>query len=113
MNDYISGTPAPPARWETEQPVRQPRSDVLGIASLVLGVIGFLPIPGLPASILAVILGFLAGKDSHAAGGRSRAANAGIVLGCVSIVIAAVISIVYFGILGYPLPQIHRYHPHG
>jgi hypothetical protein len=74
---------------------------------------GFLPIPGLPASILAVILGFLAGKDSHAAGGRSRPANAGIVLGCVSIGIAAFISIVYFGILGYPLPQIHRYHPHG
>jgi hypothetical protein len=112
MNDYIGGTPAP-ARWQTEQPVRRPRSDVLGIASLVLGILGFLPIPGLPASILAVILGFLAGKDSHAAGGRGRAANAGIVLGFVSIAIAVVISIVYFGVLGYPLPQIHRYHPNG
>jgi len=113
MNDYTAGTPAPPARWQTEQPVRQPRSDVLGTASLVLGVIGFLPIPGLPASILAVILGFLAGKDSPAAGRRNRAANAGIVLGCVSIAIAAAVSIVYFGILGYPLPQIHRFHPNG
>jgi hypothetical protein len=113
MNDYITGMQAPLAQRETEQPVRQPRSDGLGIASLVLGVVGFLPIPGLPASILAVILGFLADKDSHTPGGRSRAANAGIVLGCVSIGIAAVISIVYFGILGYPPPQIHRYHPHG
>lgn len=112
MNDYISGTQARSLQPETEL-VRQPRSDVLGIASLLLGIVGFLPIPGLPASILAVILGFLAGKDSHAGGRRSRVANAGIVLGCVGVAAAAVISIVYFGILGYPLPQIHRYNPDG
>ena len=112
MNDYIGATPAL-AQQKNEQPVRQSRSDVVGIAALVLGILGFLPIPGLAASILAVILGLLAGKNSDPGGGRSRAATAGIVLGTVSIAIAAVISIVYFGILGYPLPQIHRYHPHG
>jgi hypothetical protein len=113
MNDYIGGSQALPTRWLTEQPVQKPRTDMLGIASLILGIVGFLPIPGPPASIMAVILGSLAGKDSHAGGRRSRVATAGIVLGCVSIATAAVISIVYFGILGYPLPQIHRYHPQG
>ena len=113
MNHYISGTDARSAHREIGQPVRQPRSDASGLASLVLGIVGFLPIPGLPASILAVILGFLAGKDSPTGSRRSRVATAGIVLGCVSIVTAAVIGIVYFGVLGYPLPQIHRYHAHG
>jgi hypothetical protein len=111
MNDYIGGSPAL-AQRQTE-PIRQSRSDVMGIASLVLGILGFLPLPGLAASILAVILGLLASKDPHPGGRRSRAATAGIVLGSVSIAVAIVISIVYFGVLGYPLPQIHRYHPQG
>ena len=110
MNDYISGVQQQPP---LERLASEPRANGLGIASLILGVAGFLPIPGLTASILAVILGFLAGKDSPSAGGRSRVATAGIVLGFVGIAMAAAISIVYFWILGYPLPQIHRYHPEG
>ena len=109
MSEF-NGGPMPSVHHTSEQPVPRSGTDGLGVASLVLGVLGFLPIPGLPASILAVVLGFLSGKD-QATGRRSRLANAGMTLGCVSIAGAAVISIVYFGILGYPLPQIHRYHP--
>jgi hypothetical protein len=52
-------------------------------------------------------------QQDYAGGGRSRGTTAGIVLGTVSILVAAVISTVYFGILDDPLPQIHRYPPQG
>jgi hypothetical protein len=86
--------------------------DGLATASLVLGVAGFLPIPGLVASVFAVILGSLSGtRDADGTRQRSGAAVTGIVLGCISIGLFIVICVVYFGILGYPLPQIHRYQP--
>ena len=109
MSD-LSGGRMPPAQHTSERPVPRPGTDGLGVASLILGILGFLPIPGLPASILAVVLGFLGGKDPTT-GRRGRLATAGMTLGCVAIAGAAIISIIYFGILGYPLPQIHRYRP--
>jgi hypothetical protein len=106
----LSGGRMPSVQHTSDRPVPRPGTDGLGVPSLTLGILGFLPIPGLPASILAVVLGFLGGKDSTT-GRRSRLATAGMTLGGVGIAGAAVISIFYFGILGYPLPQIHRYRP--
>jgi hypothetical protein len=88
------------------------RRDGLATASLVLGIAGFLPIPGLVASVLAVILGSLSGsRDAEGTRRRSSAAVTGIALGCASIGLFLAICIIYFGILGYPLPEIHRYQP--
>jgi hypothetical protein len=81
-------------------------------ASRAERIAGFLPIPGLAASVLAVILGTLSGsKDADGRRHRSGAAVTGMMLGCVSIALFLVICIIYFGVLGYPLPQIHRYQP--
>jgi hypothetical protein len=38
-------------------------------------------------------------------------ATTGIILGWVSIALFATFVVVYFVILGYPLPEIHRYRP--
>jgi hypothetical protein len=86
--------------------------DGLGTASLVLGILGFLPIPGVMASILAIVLGaatHLSGTNVSAA--AKQRATIGIILGAVSVLILATICIIYFGILGYPLPHIEHYRP--
>jgi Domain of unknown function (DUF4190) len=111
MSDMAGGV-----RTATQPPSGTPDGgadrDGLATASLVLGVAGFLPIPGLVASVSAVILGSLSGtRDADGTRRRSGAAVTGIVLGCISIGLFVVICIVYFGVLGYPLPQIHRYQP--
>jgi hypothetical protein len=86
--------------------------DGLAVASLILAVAGFLPIPGSLASVLALVLGVLSG-DTGPDGRRERsnAARAGIILASVAIGLFVTASVVYFGILGYPIPRIHRYQP--
>jgi len=78
--------------------------DGLGIASLILGVAGFLPVPG--------VLGWISGAPTED-GGRRRtgAGTTGLVLGIVGVALFGTICFVYFVVLGYPLPQIHRYYP--
>jgi hypothetical protein len=86
--------------------------DGLAVASLILAVAGFLPIPGVLASVLAIVLGILSG-DTGPDGRRRRsnAARAGIILASIAIGLFVAACIVYFGVLGYPLPRIHRYRP--
>ena len=111
MSEFAGGLRMPPPHRTATADV-EPRRDGLAVASLILGIAGFLPIPGLAASVLAVILGALSGsKDADGRRHRSGAAVTGIVLGCVSIGLFLLICIIYFGVLGYPLPQIHRYQP--
>ena len=83
----------------------------LGTASMVLGVLGLLPIPGVLASVAAVALGLSTRmSDSATERGRQRAAW-GICLGGLSLAIFGGFCLVYFVLLGYPLPHITRYHP--
>ena len=90
----------------------QQESRVFGAASLALGFAGFLPVPGVVASVLALVFGYLSHARSRAAGQEvSGLATAGIILGWVSIALFATFVVVYFVILGYPLPEIHRYRP--
>jgi hypothetical protein len=56
--------------------------DGFGIASLVLGIAGLLPIPGLLSSGLALLFGYL--SRSHR--GNSQPATAGIVLGWIGVI---------------------------
>jgi hypothetical protein len=81
--------------------------DGFGIASLVLGIAGLLPIPGLLSSGLALLFGYL--SRSHR--GNSQPATAGIVLGWIGVILGVTVMFVYFVVLGYPLPEIHRYRP--
>jgi hypothetical protein len=86
--------------------------DGLAVASLTLAIAGFLPIPGLLASVVAVVLGVLSGETGpNGRRRRSGIARAGIILGLVAIGLFVTVGTVYFGILGYPLPHIHRYRP--
>src|SRR5919199_6424398 len=111
MNAAASGVWTP-GQSGTAEPAGEVPRDGLATASLVLGIAGFLPVPGIAASVLAVILGSLSGRrDADGRRRRNGAAVTGIVLGCVSIGLLLLIGIIYFGVLGYPLPQIHRYQP--
>ena len=87
-------------------------ADGLAVASLILAIAGFLPIPGVLASVVAVVLGILSG-DTGPDGRRRRSntARAGIILASVAIALFVAACIVYFGVLGYPIPRIHRYQP--
>jgi hypothetical protein len=83
----------------------------LGTASVVLGVLGFFPVPGVIASVLAIALGVAARLlESTPPRGRQRA-TLGICLGTVSLVLFTAFCFMYFILLGYPLPHISRYHP--
>jgi uncharacterized protein DUF4190 len=83
----------------------------LGTASVVLGVLGFFPVPGVIASALAIALGVVARlSESATPRGRQRA-TLGICLGTVSLALFTAFCFVYFVVLGYPLPHISRYHP--
>jgi hypothetical protein len=95
-------------------PRQQP--DGLATASLICGIASFVPLaPPFITPVAAIVLGFLSGdRDTRdGAGSRSGRATAGIVLGGVSLTMFAVFCIVYFGVLGYPFPHLHRYHPGG
>ena len=107
----MAGVSTPP-RPPSVGPVADTPREGLATASLVLGIAGFLPVPGLAASVSAVILGSLSGsRGGDGVRRRSPAAVTGIVLGCIAIGLFVLICVVYFGVLGYPLPQIHRYTP--
>ncbi|MGA5299627.1 hypothetical protein ACPCHT_06835 [Nucisporomicrobium flavum] len=84
------------------------RSKTLAISSLVVGILSFVPAPGPLAGVLAVVLGLLCPTDHT--GRRPAQARAGIALGATSVLLLAGFCVVYFGILGYPLPRIERYH---
>jgi hypothetical protein len=110
MSD-MTGVRTPPRPRSVDPGTDAPR-DGLATASLVLGIAGFLPVPGLAASVSAVILGSLSGgPGGDGVRRRPPAAVTGIALGCIGIGLFVLICIVYFGVLGYPLPQIHRYTP--
>jgi hypothetical protein len=86
--------------------------DGLAVASVILAIAGFLPIPGVVASLVAVVLGVLSGDtDPDGQRRRSGTARAGIILALIAIGLFLTGCVVYFGILGYPLPHIHRYRP--
>jgi hypothetical protein len=89
------------------------RPDGLATASLICGIASFVPLsPPLITPLAAILLGMVSTPHRRPDGRsrRSTRAVAGIVLGCVSLGIAATICVIYFGVLGYPLPQLHRYH---
>jgi hypothetical protein len=81
----------------------QPASD-LATTSVVLGVAGLLPVPGLPAAIAAAICGGIA-RSRHDRSGR---ATAGLWLGVVGVLAPLLFLFVYCVVLGYPFP-IQRY----
>lgn len=83
------------------------RSRALATSSLVAGILAFLPAPGPVAGVIAVVLGLLCPTDHT--GRRPAQARAGIALGAVSVLLLATFCVVYFGVLGYPLPRIERY----
>jgi uncharacterized membrane protein len=83
-------------------------------AALVCGIASFVPLtPPLITPVAAIVLGLL-GRDRGPSGitGRSNGrATAGVILGSLWLVMFLTFCIVYFGILGYPLPHFHHYHP--
>src|SRR5262245_53587755 len=82
------------------------KQSTMATASLVLGLAGLLPIPGLAGSIAALVCGYASlGTDDN----RDRA-RAGIVLGWIGVAAPLVFLFVYCVLLGYPFP-IERYHP--
>jgi hypothetical protein len=98
---------------QTAEPQLTTASDQgLGTASLVLGVLGFFPIPGVLASVLAIVLGAIdhLTRSSSSASSKQRA-TAGIALGAASLLLFTAFCVVYFGILGYLLPHIAHYRP--
>jgi hypothetical protein len=97
--------------------IQQPQAtqasyDGLGTASLALGVLGFFPIPGVFASLLAIVLGVAVHMSSTPASVASKQrATAGIALGATSLLLFIAFCVMYFGVLGYPLPHIAPYRP--
>jgi hypothetical protein len=83
-----------------------PRS--MANVALALSLAGLVPIPGIVASIAAVVCGRVAMNDA-AVEDRSRARLATF-LGLVGIVLPLLVLFVYCVLLGYPFP-IHRYRP--
>jgi hypothetical protein len=88
--------------------------DGLATASLICGIASFVPLsPPVVTPVAAIVLGLLARRcaDPAAPHRSCSRATTGMVLGGLSLVGLAIICIVYFGVLGYPLPTLHRYHP--
>jgi hypothetical protein len=79
----------------------------LGTVSAVLGGVGLLPIPGLAASLAALVCGLIALRREPEPSERTRA-RAGAALGIVGVVLPLLALFVYCVVLGYPFP-IHRY----
>jgi hypothetical protein len=73
--------------------------------ALGLGVAGLLPIPGIVASVAAIICGRRAIHDEGDATGQARL---GMWLGIVGVLAPILFMFVYCVLLGYPFP-IHRY----
>lgn len=84
-----------------------PRS--LAPVAFGLSIAGFVPIPGVIASIAAVICGGVALSDAASAAERTQARLA-VLLGVVGVALPLLFLLVYCVVLGYPFP-IHRYQP--
>ena len=82
------------------------RNHSLGNLALGLGLAGLLPIPGLAASIAAIICGRLAARER---GPDAVQARLGFWLGIVQVAAPVVFLLIYCVVLGYPFP-LHRYH---
>ena len=85
--------------YPTQPPVQNPNDHSgLAIADLVLGIVGaaswLLPICGLPVNILAVIFGAIGLKSS-----KQGMAIAGLVFGCIGILLAIMNTVLGFAIL--------------
>ena len=95
--------------------VRAPaQSSGLATASLVCGIASFVPLtPPLLTPLAALLLGYLSPRHQAPDRRLRRATNArvGMTLGAVHIAIGVVFCLVYFVVLGYPFPHLHRYHP--
>lgn len=74
---------------------------VLGIAAVVLGLVGcFLAFVGIPLGIAAVVFGVLGrGKATRGEADNAGMALAGIITGAVGIVLGALVTVLFFGVL--------------
>lgn len=83
--------PPPGTPWQPGPPAGPARNNGMAIAALVCGIAGFLClIPG----ILGIILGFVAKNQIRQSNGTQRGdgmATAGIVLGCIWVVLTIVL----------------------
>ncbi len=77
----------------------------LGQLALALGIAGLLPVPGILASLAAIVCGRTALRDS---GDDSGSARLGLGLGILGALASFLVLFVYCVVLGYPFP-IHRY----
>jgi hypothetical protein len=90
------------------------RHDALATASLICGIASWVPLsPPLVTPVAAIALGMASRRRAENARSEKRTSRAatGIMLGSLSLAVLVIICIVYFGVLGYPFPVIHRYHP--
>ena len=71
------------------------------------GIAGLLPVPGIIASIAALVCGRCALRDETS---DHRQARLALWLGALGIAAPVLFLLVYCVVLGYPFP-IHRYHP--
>jgi len=83
-------------------------SSLAGLA-FGLSLAGFLPVPGVVASIAAVACGRIALRGTIPDPERAQARIA-TVLGAIGILLPVLLLFVYCVVLGYPFP-IHRYRP--
>jgi Na+-driven multidrug efflux pump len=88
-----------------------PRRDSFGGAAVALGVLGFLPVPGVVASLLAIALGVTVRASASVTSHARQQANVAIVLGLVSVTLFGTFCFFYFVVLGYPLPHLAHNHP--
>jgi hypothetical protein len=76
-----------------------------GRLAVVLGLAGLLPVPGIAASIAAIVCGQRARRQG---GDQDGSALTGVVLGLVGVAAPLLFLFVYCVVLGYPFP-LHRY----
>ncbi|GGU12654.1 DUF4190 domain-containing protein [Nocardioides albus] len=90
------GTPPPPPQYGAAPGYAQAGgTSGMAIASLILGIFGFICCTGFVFSILAIVFAIIARKDIAASGGAKGGAGmatAGLVLG----IVAMVIGIIYW-----------------
>lgn len=78
----------------------------------MLGIVGLTPLLLPPiGSLAAIVCGVasprIAGPDAQLR--RANEARVGILLGVAGVALTAAAALVYFVVLGYPLPRVHRY----